>query len=214
MGALQIIYQPHVAHREGIWLTPDLALDTLTIAGPELEAVHVSVENWTTRVAVAESPAEVDVLPAIALVAASRGDLLAPAFVHLEAGRLQQQPAATLRAARIVVARAAWRLGEALETAALTQLTWSAGPRPAALTPLHCQTLASAADDHTILAELANGARLRKSAAVVLLLGPGEGIAPASSGWFSVGFEAPGLAPVSHEYARLPLPGTWEGFAS
>lgn len=207
---LQIVYQPHVAHRDGNWLTPDLALETVGIVRSGLDPVPVSVERWTSRVAVAEPAKGVRILPAVALVAASRGELLAPAMLHVEGARLSQEPVATLTNATVVVGRSAWRVCEVFEDPASVLMTWSAGPQPDTLAPFQSESLAGAAEVHDLLYRLGEGKRMRKGVGAVLLLDPGHEEPPSASGWLRVEFVAPDLPTIVHEYGRLPLPSTSE----
>ncbi len=206
MTALQVIYQPHVVQADGACLTPDIALADLAVALPATPPLPVSIERWTTRVDTSEAAGRTLALPALVLVAASRGDLLVPGVVHADARQLDADPLLALQAGAKVVGRFAVRLLELSGVADRVHLSWEVD-HTAVPSARREWPLPKMVARHACLRDALSGWTLPPGFALMFVVECEQ--MPARSAWHRVALHVPGMDAFQHEYLFSELPVGW-----
>ncbi len=116
-----IVYRPHVGEADGAVLTPDLILSSLAVRLPGRPPLPVPIARLAFGDRLQEYAGRIVTFAGFALIAASRGPLIAPAAIHADRAALADDPQLALRACSQMLAREAWRLASpdawSLETA-------------------------------------------------------------------------------------------------
>lgn len=163
------VYRPHVEESDGTVATPDLLLGHLAIALPGRPPLPVGLHAWHSDLAIRCEPSRTGALPALAVMAASRGALLLPAVVHVDLSALDTGDLRLALGTCVCLgSRSAWRLAAA---SAAAPKVWLALEDPASHATLGRWSLAAIAAVHEPLAELLEGAALTPERAVVFAMG-------------------------------------------